>query len=244
MPFEVRTACEQLGQILALRIESIIENNDWRTGCSCAASWCPSWRRSASPSEFVHNMSSASQDLLMLWTPPAPRWCSRDDTILFGSTPPRREVDALVDWLGAGSGELIHSDYLARDFPPPGPIPSGQRHAGDVDFAHPPALCDLVSPGGGANVEWAGNPAGKGADLEQGGGQAAPLTPRKSFEVWRETMRGTSTPWQRSELEVALEFRSAILGIVLARAEEMAEPGRRTRARQQGAGVVFVFGVA
>ena len=224
VPFEVRTACEQLGQILALRIESIFENNDYAYRLKLRGKLVSILATLSQPDEFVHNMNGASQDLLMLMDAAGAALVFEGDTILFGSTPPRREVDALVDWLGAGNSELSHSNCLSRDFPPAGAytgcasgmlamsISRTRRHY--VIWFRP----ELVQ-----TVEWAGNPAHKDSGQEHGvQEQAAPLTPRKSFEVWRETVRGTSAPWQRSELEVALEFRSAILGIVLARAEEMA----------------------
>jgi light-regulated signal transduction histidine kinase (bacteriophytochrome) len=219
VPFEVRTACEQLGQILALRIESIIENDDYAYRLQLRGKLVSILAALSQPEEFVHNMASASQDLLMLMDAAGAALVFEGDTILFGSTPPRGEVDALVNWLGTGSGELIHSNCLARDFPP------AAAYAGCASGMLAMSISRTrrhyliwFRPEVVQTVEWAGNPAGK----EPGDGQAAPLTPRKSFEVWRETVRGTSAPWQRSELEVALEFRSAILGIVLARAEEMA----------------------
>nr|WP_314629521.1 ATP-binding protein [uncultured Noviherbaspirillum sp.] len=219
VPFEVRTACEQLGQILALRIESIIENDDYAYRLRLRGKLVAILAALSQPEEFVHNMASASQDLLMLMDAGGAALVFEGDTILFGSTPPRREVDALVDWLGAGNGELTDSNCLSREYPPAAEYTacaSGML-AISISRTHRHYLI-WFRPEVVQTVEWAGNPAHKDQQQEQ----AAPLTPRKSFEVWRQTVRGTSAPWQRSELEVALEFRSAILGIVLARAEEMA----------------------
>ena len=67
-------------------------------------------------------------------------------------------------------------------------------------------------------IDWAGRPDGK---------QSAPgtqqLSPRTSFESWREAVHGTSARWHPGELELALEFRTALLGIALERAEQMAD---------------------
>jgi chemotaxis family two-component system sensor kinase Cph1 len=49
------------------------------------------------------------------------------------------------------------------------------------------------------------------------------LSPRTSFAAWRETIHGASLPWHGGEIELALEFRTALLGIVLERAEQMAD---------------------
>jgi PAS domain S-box-containing protein len=65
-------------------------------------------------------------------------------------------------------------------------------------------------------VRWAGEPV-KTPDA------AHHLHPRKSFETWRETLRGQSRPWSEVEIESAREFRAAILTVSLRRAEEEAE---------------------
>ena len=219
VPFEVRTACEQLGQILALRIESIIENNDYAYRLQLRGRLVSILAALSQPEEFVHNMASASQDLLMLMDASGAALAFEGDTILFGSTPPRREIDALVDWLGTGNDELTHSNCLSRDFPPAAAYTSCASGMLAMSISRTRRHYLIwFRPEVVQTVEWAGDPTRK----DQNQDRLAPLTPRKSFEVWRQTVRGTSSPWQRSELEVALEFRSAILGIVLARAEEMA----------------------
>jgi light-regulated signal transduction histidine kinase (bacteriophytochrome) len=49
------------------------------------------------------------------------------------------------------------------------------------------------------------------------------IHPRKSFEAWKETVRLRSTPWREAQEEAARELRNSIVGIVLRKAEEMAE---------------------
>ena len=222
VPFEVRTACEQLGQILAMRIESIIESTEYAYRLELRSKLVSILAALSQNEEFSHNMSTVSHDLLMLMGASGAALVFEGDTMLFGDTPTLAQVDQLVEWLGASASagrDLYHSSMLARDFPPAAAyaatasgmlamaISRNYRHY--VIWFRPEVV---------QTVEWAGNPAHKAA----GSGPAQPLTPRKSFDVWRETVRGTSAPWHKNELEVALEFRSAILGIVLARAEEMA----------------------
>src|SRR5262249_38630256 len=47
------------------------------------------------------------------------------------------------------------------------------------------------------------------------------LHPRRSFETWKETVRGRARPWSAAEVAAAAGLRNDILGIVLRRAEEM-----------------------
>ncbi|MBL2545349.1 ATPase, partial [Klebsiella pneumoniae] len=49
------------------------------------------------------------------------------------------------------------------------------------------------------------------------------LSPRNSFEAWKETVQQRSLPWSDADCEAAHEMRTAIVDIVLRKAEEMAE---------------------
>lgn len=49
------------------------------------------------------------------------------------------------------------------------------------------------------------------------------IHPRKSFEIWKEQVRNTALPWSEAEIAAARDLRSAIIGIVLRKAEEMAD---------------------
>ncbi len=69
-------------------------------------------------------------------------------------------------------------------------------------------------------VKWGGNPV-KPAVPDPAGGPDR-LHPRKSFEIWKETVQGRSLPWSIPEVEAAKDLRASVLGIVLRRAEELA----------------------
>jgi chemotaxis family two-component system sensor kinase Cph1 len=220
VPFEVRTACEQLGQILALRIESIIEGNEYAYRLELRSKLVSILAALSQGEEFVHNMSTVSHDLLMLMRASGAALVFEGKTILFGDTPSQEQVAQLVDWLAFGGGsELYHTSTLPSEFPAAADY--ADRASGILAMSISRNYRHYViwfRPEVVQTVEWAGNPAHKEAQEEE----ALPLTPRKSFDTWRETVRRTSEPWHKNELEVAIEFRSAILGIVLARAEEMA----------------------
>jgi two-component system, chemotaxis family, sensor kinase Cph1 len=69
-------------------------------------------------------------------------------------------------------------------------------------------------------VNWGGNP---NKPVEVLGNGEVRLSPRKSFAAWQETVRGQSLPWKPCEIEAVLELRSAIVGIVLRKADELAK---------------------
>jgi chemotaxis family two-component system sensor kinase Cph1 len=67
-------------------------------------------------------------------------------------------------------------------------------------------------------ITWAGDP--RKADAAAGDGR---IHPRRSFDSWVETIRGRAAPWTGAQLGAAAELRQALIGIVLRRAEEMAQ---------------------
>jgi two-component system, chemotaxis family, sensor kinase Cph1 len=66
-------------------------------------------------------------------------------------------------------------------------------------------------------VNWAGDPR-KPVDS-----CADRLHPRASFATWRERVQGRAIPWLQAEIDSAADFRSAMMNVVLRRAEERAE---------------------
>ena len=69
-------------------------------------------------------------------------------------------------------------------------------------------------------VNWAGNP-NESIQVQADG--SLTLCPRKSFKLWQETIRLTSRPWKKCELDSALNLRNALVGIVFSQAEELAK---------------------
>jgi chemotaxis family two-component system sensor kinase Cph1 len=67
---------------------------------------------------------------------------------------------------------------------------------------------------------WAGNPHEKPVTV---GAIGSRLTPRHSFDLWQEQVRGRSTPWQKVELEAAEQLRRMVMDLVVVRAERLAE---------------------
>lgn len=66
---------------------------------------------------------------------------------------------------------------------------------------------------------WAGNPHAKPTVV----GPLGPrLTPRRSFDLWQEQVRGRSTPWRKVEVEAAQRLRRMVMDLVVVRAEQLA----------------------
>ena len=77
-------------------------------------------------------------------------------------------------------------------------------------------------------VTWAGAPV-KVVTIGEDGPR---LSPRKSFEAWREVVRGQSTPWSDPEIRIADSLRVTFLEVIL-RLSDMAETERRSAGERQ-----------
>ena len=79
------------------------------------------------------------------------------------------------------------------------------------------------------SVNWAGDPA----KPVTSGPEGARLTPRKSFELWRETVSGQSPPWLPVECRIAESLRVSLLEVILRLSDLTETERRRAQERQE-----------
>ncbi|GAA4747563.1 hypothetical protein GCM10023350_35550 [Nocardioides endophyticus] len=78
-------------------------------------------------------------------------------------------------------------------------------------------------------VDWGGDPTNK--ELAAAEGPHVRLSPRRSFDKWRQVVRGRSTPWAPWKLEVADALGKHLIGLLLSRSRDqiaMAESVQRS----------------
>jgi light-regulated signal transduction histidine kinase (bacteriophytochrome)/CheY-like chemotaxis protein len=79
------------------------------------------------------------------------------------------------------------------------------------------------------SVNWAGDP-----NKSYTAGPLGPrLTPRKSFEIWQEIVRGQSAPWTQADLRIAEGLRITLLEVILQLADLAARERRTAQERQE-----------
>lgn len=78
-------------------------------------------------------------------------------------------------------------------------------------------------------LDWAGNPE----KSYESGPLGDRLTPRKSFAIWKETVRRQSAPWTDEEREIAEATRMVLIEIVLRQNELIEEERSKSAVRQR-----------
>ncbi|OKH12660.1 cyanobacterial phytochrome A [Fischerella major NIES-592] len=222
VPYEIRSGCEFLGQIVSSELASkvIQEEVDYKA------------RLESLRSGVVESISQADnlKDALIQ---PEPRLlglvgatgaavCLDGEISLVGTTPDLEDVRSLITWADTQVNDNIFcTDSLPKLYPEAETFKdttsgllllriSKLRHYYIVWF-RPEVI---------RTVTWAGNPH-ESIQVHLDG--SVTLCPRKSFEQWQEIVRLTSAPWQECEIDSALSLRNAIVGIVLKKAEELAK---------------------
>ena len=217
--FDKRTACEQLGQILAMCIASREDADELQFRLEVRRIMVSMLAGLTQGTDFVDNMSSVFPSLLQFARAGGAAILYDDRLLTYGDAPPEAAIRELVAWLDMNAhGDVFFTDKLSHAFPPFAAwtaqasgllaIPISRIHKHYLLWFRP----EMVH-----TIDWAGRP-----DDKQHTG-SAPLSPRTSFATWRETIHGASAAWHGGEIEMAVEFRTALLGIALERAEQMAE---------------------
>lgn len=217
--FDRRNACEQLGQILSLRVETREDSDEFAFRTAIRRKMVAILAGLAQGPDFIDNLRGVVPELIGLMRAGGTAVVVDERILRCGNTPSEEQIRALVTWLEQNAaGDLFHSDHMSGVYPPAAEfidIGSGVL-AISISRIHKHYLI-WFRPEVVKTIDWAGHPAGKVSD------DSGRLTPRASFNTWREMVHASSVRWHAGELESAAEFRSALLAIALERAEQMAE---------------------
>jgi light-regulated signal transduction histidine kinase (bacteriophytochrome) len=221
VPLQVRNACDFLTQIFSLQLEArentVLAENRIRLRSVQARLLA----HMAAEEFFIDGLLKHPSELMRLAGAQGAAIVSGDHCWRMGDTPSEHDVRALFTWLSQHHEEdVFATDSLAEHLPQAAAyadkasgllsISISKRHAGYVLWFRPEVV---------QTVKWGGDPTKPVREVAG----VQKLHPRLSFEIWKETVRGRSLPWDASEIEAVKELRNAVVGIVLRRAEELAE---------------------
>jgi light-regulated signal transduction histidine kinase (bacteriophytochrome)/CheY-like chemotaxis protein len=229
--FERRTAAEMFGQMFSWILESRERETDvayeararqvQERMMEVAASHAHSSGAIADFSDDYRKMIAC--DGIAVW--------SDGHITLAGETPTEKEVLDLIAFINRTTpGRICASAEIAKIYA------AGEsfrdRAAGflAIPISRTPRDCliffrrELLR-----SVNWAGDP-----NKSYTSGPLGPrLTPRKSFELWQEIVRGQSSPWSSADLRIAEGLRVTLLEVILQLADLAARERRAAQERQE-----------
>ncbi|MEW9856975.1 HWE histidine kinase domain-containing protein [Novosphingobium sp. M1R2S20] len=130
-----------------------------------------------------------------------------------GSTPTQVQFEALARFLNtAGASTVWSTESIASVHEPARAFSESAAGLLALPVSRTPRdYIVLFRREHHREVHWAGNPE-KAIEL---GPNGARLTPRKSFDLWKEERRGFSRPWTADEISAAESLRVTLLEVVL-----------------------------
>lgn len=222
VPYRVRVACEMLARTASLRIAALEEREELAQRLRLRSLQPALLEAVAKDGSFTDAITRGTQMLDVTGAEGAVIK-TEGEPILIGRTPRLRHVRRILAWLdergGRDADQPFISDALALMNP---------------DFAE--FACEasgllavpLTTTSGGwllwfrpemvRTVLWGGDPR---KPVAQGEGER--ISPRRSFEAWKEIVRRHARPWEASQIDAAIELRRLLSDVMMRRAREYAK---------------------
>lgn len=229
MPYSLRTAAELFSELFSLTIERVL-------GRSQAAFHEVGRELNDKLMRAVaggHSLVASLPDL----RPVIQRVLPHDGASVFvdgiydshGSAPDEEAFRAIVPLLNsAASSRVMATDSLAERIPQAAAFADKATGALIIPISRSPRdYFVLWRKELRQVVTWAGNPV-KPVEVGPNGDR---LTPRKSFEAWRQSVEGKSREWTEPERQIAESLRVTLLEVILRLTDEANQ--ERAKAQQQ-----------
>ena len=231
IPHHVRVACEFVAQVVSLQLAAAEDREDQTYRLHMRSVHEALVTRAAAVGTPLHDLVAGKPALIDLIDAGGVALLQNGNVWSAGKTPNPSQIEDLATWIRsrALSPDLgYHTHTLPSEYEPSRefkdsacgllaiPISRSQR---DLLMWFRPEQIEMVN--------WAGYPYEKPVEI---GPHGPRLTPRKSFELWQESVEGTAPPWKEVEIDAARRFRVAVLDVVIGHAEELARVNRELAA--------------
>lgn len=243
LPRHLRAVCELFGSMFSYQLEAFEKQDQFNARMSSRMVLQRLMLNLAGADDYARGLTEQSPNLLdyihgggasVQGKAQGGVAVSVSGTLTFlGMTPNQGEIKSLIQWLNVrlrDSDGVYATDRLGEVFEPAKAFADVASGLLVISVSHD--LSDFIlwfRPELPASADWAGQPqknATPGLDGEI-------LTPRKSFEIWKETVRGRALPWLQSDLDAARDLRTSLLDVVLRRITEAARERKLATIRDQ-----------
>jgi chemotaxis family two-component system sensor kinase Cph1 len=206
-PFGTRAAAEFLGSTLSLRLVDRFEDDQLHKRLAAQAVLAKLVAATLGDGEPLAVALLGAPNLLDLVPADGVVVDVQGDRQVRGSVPAPEVVAAVVGWARGAGDDIASSECLSGELP--GLDIDPRLAAGALALNLPDQQYAVwfrrEVP---RSVDWGGDPNNKAIAVSEGlDGREVRLSPRKSFERWRETVRQRSEPWTPTEAESAEALR-------------------------------------
>jgi light-regulated signal transduction histidine kinase (bacteriophytochrome)/ActR/RegA family two-component response regulator len=212
VPYNLRKTCELLGQLMSVELV-LQQERELRSYREQIQSLEAEFRQNlAQSSQGIDAVLNANQSLLLKLVQAEGVAIALGNQIhCMGQTPKVSEIPDLIHWLMAQtSQEVFCTDNLSADYPlaQSRHDPIGGLLAISLKVSHTSYHIIWFRSQQRYSVDWGGNPH-DAMVLHLDGIRR--LTPRGSFECWKEVVEDRSLPWSSLEVDAARELRHSLM---------------------------------
>ena len=217
---EVRAACEFIGQVMSLELQSKEGNEDYDYKLHLKSIQTQIFEDISTSENLSEVLVKCQDNLLEAVNAHGAAIVFGDNCYRVGQTPQGEALKYLTEWVQKNlKKEIFYTDSLTKCYP----------EAEEFKDTASGCLAIAISPNQQiyvlwfrpeviSTVNWAGNP-NKPVEIDVDGRQR--LSPRKSFELWKENVKCKSLPWKQCEIDAALQLKKAMINIVLRQADKL-----------------------
>ncbi|MGY1745117.1 SpoIIE family protein phosphatase [Blastococcus sp. SYSU D00695] len=213
-PFATRAAAEFLGSTLSLRLVDRASEEEVHRALRARSTL--TWLTAATLDEdrALTDTLLGSPSLLDLLPADGVSVCLQGTPGSDGAPLPEDLAARIAEWAAGRGEDVVATDSLAT-LAPELAVPADLA-VGVLVVPLPEGQYVLWHRGESVRtIDWGGDPHNKAIAEREGDGVR--LSPRKSFERWRETVRGRSEPWTPPQVAEAAELRTHLLEALYAR---------------------------
>jgi two-component system, chemotaxis family, sensor kinase Cph1 len=222
LSYETRTICEFLGQVVSFELGAKADTEDLDYQMKLQKVHTQFVSTIAAYKTPIDGFNQNPKELIELVSASGAVFYEGAVITSFGKAPPEEVIPDLVKWVDRQMGEeaIYATSTLLGDYPDLLPYKDVASGLLALRISRSQNIYLLwFRPEVIQTIQWGGEP-NKPIEADEEGGLR--MSPRKSFELWKETVYQKSLPWKVCELNAALELRSSIIGIVLQKADELA----------------------
>ncbi|MFL9452452.1 MULTISPECIES: response regulator [Nostocales] len=214
--YKTRQYCEFIGQLMSVYLVKQ-QNHIYELYHQKNQNFQQTIRQelSSNHQQIGQTLEKNSQNLLDLVRASGAAISLGQELILIAQTPPKEVVQNLLIWLKKTYGEeTFITNNLSKIYPLAKEFTDSASGLLAISIVLYQTSYHILwfRPEVIHTVQWGGNP-NKPVVVESNG--SVKLSPRKSFELWKETVREKSLPWQQVEIDAARELKNTLMLAVL-----------------------------
>lgn len=211
IPHRVRNLCNFLGSFFSSELYQRQQIDDYESELAMrrqASRIADVFIGNTSFVRVIEQLQEEETTLLSLMSASGAAISYQDKLLLYGQTPTAGQIRELAGWLGSKAKNHVYANSrLSLDYEPAKAYK--EKASGALYLALSPGQQNYIiwfRPEVLQIVDWAGDPVK--AVIQDNDGMR--LSPRKSFEKWRQVVQSTSFSWKAKEINILPELKTIV----------------------------------